>query len=320
MKAMKAVVACAMVCGFAANATAEESDVWTYNPSTKVLTDGNWLLKANNSTGKLTISALTSVEDGTVLNLRKPVVKDGDPSTTYVIVSPGEKIFRGRATLKELYLPDTITTLGADAFKGDTGLVHVEPFLPASVKSISSTAFLSCPVTNDLFLSCPELTSIPHPGSDSGTFRGFQSRVVDCSKSGITSIGRAAFYSNSKLERVYLPKTLTRIYVKAFYNATALIDISFLSCPTNLDANAFQGAKGLPGRITFPVADAGWAEKIDAAKTAGTFKTWKGATPAQRDAYLEKFASSPKPLGYMPIGGVNRWMVPIGEGLKVVFR
>ena len=108
--------------------------------------------------------------------------------------------------------------------------------------------------------------------------------------------------------------------MKAFYNATALIDVSFLSCPTNLDGNAFQGAMGLPGRMTFPAADAGWAEKIDAAKTAGTFKTWKGATPAQRDAYLEKFASSPKPLGYMPIGGVNRWMVPIGEGFSVIFR
>ena len=318
--AAKLAVGAALTTGFAANAVAEEAEVWTYNTSTKVLTDGNWLLKANNSTGKLTISAFTSVTDGTVLNLRKPVVKDGDPSTTYVIVSPGEKIFRGRTTLKELYLPDTITTLGADAFKGDTGLVHVEPFLPASVKSISSTAFLSCPVTNDLFLSCPELTSIPHPGSDSGTFRGFQSRVVDCSKSGITSIGQGAFYSNSKLERVYLPKTLTRIYVKAFYNATALIDISFLSCPTNLDGNAFQGAMGLPGRMTFPAADAGWTEKIDAAKTAGTFTTWKGATQAQRDAYLAKFDASPKPLGYMNIGGKNRWMVPIGEGFSVIFR
>ena len=47
-------VGAALTIGFAANAVAEETEVWTYNPSTKVLTDGNWLLKANNSTGKLT--------------------------------------------------------------------------------------------------------------------------------------------------------------------------------------------------------------------------------------------------------------------------
>ena len=139
-RSMKVLALCAAV-GFVAEVFAG----WTYNSGAGLLTDGNWQLAATVKNGQLTITGLVSGSTAyETLDLRDPVVDDGNVETVYSVVSFGSKAFYQNATLATLYLPDTITTIGGSAFQGCTALTTVSPLLPDSVTYLDGSCFNGC--------------------------------------------------------------------------------------------------------------------------------------------------------------------------------
>ena len=176
------------------------------------------------------------------------------------ITTIGQYSFSGNTALTMLSLPETLTTIGKDAFSYCSALKTVTPFLPASVTSLGAVAFYGCPIETPLVLSNPALTSIPGL-QDFGVFNGGRFLSADLSRSGITTIGQSSFQYNTVLEGVKLPKTLTSIGRYVFWGDSSLLSVDFKSLPTFGD-RTFYSTKGLPARFTYPAGDAGWAKFI----------------------------------------------------------
>ena len=96
----------------------------------------------------------------------------------------GNEAFMGCKALKEITLPDSITTIGDKAFQY-AGLTKLT--LPKGLKTIGAQAFYECKSLHK--------TAIPE---------------------GVTSVGRSAFSGCAALECVYLPRSLTRIEAYTF--------------------------------------------------------------------------------------------------------
>lgn len=271
---------------------------WVYSEDGKVIADGEWALKISSAHDKLEIAGVATNGIVGVVDLVKPIITGG------TIVKIGDAAFNSNGRIKELRLPETVTNIACQAFQSYGNLKTVKPFLPKSVSVVGTRSFVCTPVESSLVLANKNLTSIPE-SAEYGAFRGSKFATVDLSKSGIRSIGGYTFIGNGNLTFVSFPPTLETIGSMAFDSASSLLDVEFRSCP-EISTTAFRYSKTLPARITFPRDDAGWAAFIE----SGTLHTWVGASDAQRNDYLAIFPAKPKPIGYMSIGGVNKWLVP----------
>ena len=208
---------------------------WTYDSSAKTISDGYWTLSVSGSADALTVTGVKARPDGLgVLDLARPV--EGG-----TVVAIGASAFESNKTLTEVRLPETLTTIGHDAFADCVSLTAVTPFLPATFTSIGYAAFESCPVETPLVLSNPALTTIPTKEAH-GVFKGSRFTSADLSQSGVTSIGQAAFQNNTALTEVHLPESLTKIGTFAFSGCKSLTNVApFLPATvSSLGAAAFE--------------------------------------------------------------------------------
>ena len=111
-------------------------------------------------------------------------------------------------------IPDTVTSIGNEAFRGCTGMTNVT--FSTSVASIGNYAFSDCDA----------LTSITLPNS-------------------VTSIGDYAFHSCNNLATVTLGNRLTSIGIGAFYYCPSLTSIIIPNSVTSIGNYAFQDCDGL---------------------------------------------------------------------------
>jgi len=123
------------------------------------------------------------------------------------------------ASLVGVVIPNTVTSIGASAFRG-TSLASVD--MPSSVTSIGGNAFQNC----------KSLTSITIG-------------------SGVTSIGTYAFNGCTALTYATIGNSVTNIGTYAFAGCTALTDVTIPNSVITIEANAFNGCVGLTG-ITIP--------------------------------------------------------------------
>ena len=113
-------------------------------------------------------------------------------------------LFLDGEEIKELVIPNSITSIGYYAFSGCSGLTSVT--IPNSVTSIGRSAFSYC----------SGLTSVTIPNS-------------------VTSIGECAFDGCSGLTSVTIPNSVTSIGYFAFGNCSELTDVfSFIVDPTTV--------------------------------------------------------------------------------------
>jgi hypothetical protein len=137
----------------------------------------------------------------------------------------------GKARIKGLVLPSTLTRIEDNAFWGSTGLTGVT--IPNSVTSIGQLAFYGC----------SSLNSVTIPGRvasiGDSVFSGCTSLSSVTLSIGLTTIGSSAFQGCTSLTNISLPSTLTSIN-GAFWGC-GLTSVTIPANVTSIGYGTFSG-------------------------------------------------------------------------------
>jgi len=145
------------------------------------------------------------------------IMYDSRNNCNAIIETKSNKLIAG---CKTTIIPNSVTSIGSEAFSGCEGLTSIT--IPNSVTSIGYYAFNGC----------TGLTSITIPNS-------------------VTSIGRGAFSGCTSLTSITIPNSVTSIGSNAFYGCTSLTSITIPNSVTSIESSAFYGCEGLTS-ITIP--------------------------------------------------------------------
>ena len=152
------------------------------------------------------------------------------------VTSIGDNAFNGCSGLTSVTIPNSVTSIGNWAFASCSGLTSVT--IPNSVNSIGYSAFQGCSgltsvtipnsvtaIGNSAFNSCKGLTSVTIPNS-------------------VNSIGFEAFKGCSGLTSVTIPNSVTSIGNSAFYHCSGLTSVTIGNSVTSIGEYAFWGCSG----------------------------------------------------------------------------
>ncbi|MDY6372562.1 MAG: leucine-rich repeat domain-containing protein [Bacteroidales bacterium] len=148
----------------------------------------------------------------------------------------------GLAGLTSVTIPNSVVSIGDDAFYGCTGLTSVT--IPNSVTRIGTESFRGC----------TGLTSVTIPNSvvsiDSRAFSGCTGLTSVTISNSVTSIGSGAFSDCTGLTSVTIPSSVTSIGSRAFWDCTGLTTVNFNADSCTLDGSssydrAFYGCNNI---------------------------------------------------------------------------
>ena len=176
--------------------------------------------------------------------------------------------------LSEINIPDTVTSIGAEAFYGCSSLQSIELF--ENVTSIGDRAFSGCEnldlvrisCNTDLgeciFEDCTGLRSVELPGNLSGIDLALPAECSIKCLSIAEDSTEINFENNSynlvkELEEVYIPESVIKIGDNAFYGASRLTEIRIPNEVTSIGNSAFAACEML-SEINIPdtVTSIGW--------------------------------------------------------------
>lgn len=173
---------------------------------------------------------------GSATTLDIPDTINGKPVTAI-----GEDAFQYRS-LTSVTIPDSVTTIGADAFKECRSLTSVT--IGNNVTSIGNYAFLYC-----AFASVTIPDSVTSIGA--AAFYGNKSLTSVVIGNKVTSISESAFDQCSNLKSVTIPDSVATIGVRAFFYCTGLTSVKLGNGVTSIGESAFGYCTALPS-ITIP--------------------------------------------------------------------
>ena len=152
-------------------------------------------------------------------------------------LSYAHHLYLGEEEIKDLVIPNSVTSIGSSTFSGCSGLTSVT--IHNNVTYIGGGAFSGCSgltsvtipnsvtsINNGVFYNCNGLTSVTIPNS-------------------VTSIGSLAFCGCSGLASVTIPNSVTFIDDYAFDHCSGLTSIIIGSGIKNIDNTAFASCTNL---------------------------------------------------------------------------
>lgn len=165
----------------------------------------------------------------------------GGNGADFVIRAGTLEKYSGAST--EVVIPNSVTSIGNDAFKGCVGLTSVT--IPNSVTSIGSSAFEGC--TGMTHVTIPNsVTSI-----ESGAFEGCKGLTSITIPDSVTSIEARAFDYCTNLTSITIPSGVTIIAYRTFSYCEGLTRVTIPNSVTIIEDKAFKGCTGLTS-ITIP--------------------------------------------------------------------
>lgn len=191
-------------------------------------------------------------------------------------------MFENCSALTEIVIPETVTTIAANAFAG-TGIASLD--LHGGVATISSSAFQNCKSLTTVKLN--EGTTF----IDALAFNGSPVSSLTLPAS-LTTIGKQAFNNCALTGDIVLPGAVSRINDLAFSGNKAMTSIALPATLSNLGEGVFQGCTGLAAitidaaNTTYKVKETGVVATIDG-KTALAYPV-ASANAAVVDAEITK--------------------------------
>lgn len=218
--------------------------------SASAATDGEWKYELENGgvtiTGFIGTSRTISVPSKvngqrvkkvTALNNNNTKASVTTVSFANGIEEIGTGVCKGYISLERVALPDTLVTIGSDAFFNCSSLTGIT--IPNSVTTIGTNAFNGCIALISADLSC-KATVIPD-----GLFTGCKSLTTAALPSYTTDIGVAAFSGCSSLASINIPDTVKTIAKDAFNGCASLKRISLSTELKTIGEMAFKDCTGL---------------------------------------------------------------------------
>lgn len=193
----------------------------------------------------------------------------------------GKYAFYGNSSLTSVTLPESLLTIGAQAFYR-SGLANIT--IPDGVLSIGNEAFYNCQsllkakvgrgvstlpqgifnacaymtsvelsegllkIDQSAFYQCQSLLKVTIPDSvteiASSAFQGCDKLMQLNLGSGLQTIGSNAFNGCTSLLTLDIPEGVTTIGQQAFYYCTSLVSTTLPSTITNIEQNSFQYCTG----------------------------------------------------------------------------
>ena len=146
-------------------------------------------------------------------------------------------LYKNGEEIKDLVIPDGVTSIRSNAFKGCSGLTSIT--IPNSVTNIGSNAFSYC----------SGLTSVTIPNSvksiGDGAFDGCSGLTSVTIPNSVTSTGNQAFKGCSGLTSITIPNSVTNIGSNAFSYCSGLTSVTIPNSVTSIGESAFNGCSGL---------------------------------------------------------------------------
>ena len=153
--------------------------------------------------------------------------------------------------VKDLVIPNSVTSIGWAAFYGCSGLTSVT--IPNSVTSIGDYAFYDCDGLTSVHISdiaawfnidFEYYSSNPLTYAHHLYLNGEEVKDLVIPNS-VTSIGEWAFYFCSGLTSVTIPNSVTSMGNNAFNNCSGLTSVTIPNSVTSIGNMAFEGCSGL---------------------------------------------------------------------------
>ena len=174
-------------------------------------------------------------------------------------------------TVKTIYIPDSVTVIGGNAFSKYSALERV--IIPDSVTKIDANAFAEC----------PKLETIDIP-------------------EGVTTVGSSAFSHCTGLKSVTIPESMTKIGYQAFFDCTSVKEIVYNGTKEQWDKIVFEDGndKLKDVTVTFKNGETG---KIDLTKDTTDTDT---SSDTDTDTDTESDTVEYKPMTRGDVDGDNK--------------
>ena len=172
-----------------------------------------------------------------------PPAKEGAkyniPTTVKVLA---QKAFQGANKLTSMDIPNTVETIGTEAFRNMKGLVTVNFQAPSKVKELKADVFRACDKLKEVVLPA-SITEIAAAFYECGELE----KITIPAGSKLKTIKASAFATNKKLKNFNIEGScdLETIESNAFANAEKLESFNFPKSVKNIELNAFSGCKSM---------------------------------------------------------------------------
>ena len=163
------------------------------------------------------------------------------------VSSIGKMAFSGRIGLSSITIPQSVTFISSGAFSGCIGLSSIT--IPKGVTSIGSGAFSGC--SGLTFISVEKGNTVYNSQNNCNAIIETASGVLlaGCKNTvipnSVTSIGDCAFCGCIGLTSVTIPQSVTSIGSSAFSGCTSLESVTIPNSVTSIGSSAFSGCTSL---------------------------------------------------------------------------